>query len=226
MLSAKTYLIEHRSKFPILHSDPDHYFVSPSETGSISIESIRELREWAALKPFVKSPKIALIQNIQSATNEAQNALLKLLEEPPSETIIILHVNDQENLLPTIVSRCERVSSLSPIEELFTWQTPYSYFHSITDDDLLSLTSLLSNNHFSPASIILAAEKYQSSERSALVGILDELLRQLHNSPSKETDLPRYAVISRALLEAKKELLDNANIRLVIENLLFSVYSK
>ena len=74
---------------------------------SIGIAQIREIKQKIALKPFQSRAKALIIPDAQTATIEAQNALLKTLEEPPNNTIIILLTTNANLLLPTIISRCQ-----------------------------------------------------------------------------------------------------------------------
>ena len=76
---------------------------------SIGIEEVRIFQKKIFLKP-IKSPiKAVLINCAETLTLEAQNALLKVLEEPPTHTIIILNASNENTLLPTILSRCKIV---------------------------------------------------------------------------------------------------------------------
>lgn len=89
---------------------PDFVIIQP-EAGSrmIRVEQIRDLQHNLALAPYEAHYKIALLKNFQNAHTSVPNALLKTLEEPPSKVIIILTADDPENLLPTIISRCETI---------------------------------------------------------------------------------------------------------------------
>lgn len=73
---------------------------------SIGIEDVRTIQKSVFLKPLYGSKKAVLVKNAHAATVEAQNALLKLLEEPPPNTIMILTAKNKELLLPTVLSRC------------------------------------------------------------------------------------------------------------------------
>ncbi len=85
---------------------PDVFFVLPEEKKrSIGIESIRELKETLWLMPNESSQKIYIIPNADIMTPEAQNALLKSLEEPPSHARFILTCDNKNLLLDTIISR-------------------------------------------------------------------------------------------------------------------------
>lgn len=75
----------------------------------INLEKINNLRHWASLFPYKSPRKIAVINYAERMTNEASNALLKTLEEPPSRTIFILITSFPDLILPTIISRCEKI---------------------------------------------------------------------------------------------------------------------
>ena len=90
-----------------LFNSPDYIEITP-DGNSIKIAQIRKLQSDILVKPY-KSYKIYVIDEAQKMTVEAQNALLKTLEEPPEYAIIILVTNNKEGLLPTIRSRCEIV---------------------------------------------------------------------------------------------------------------------
>ncbi|MEG0181177.1 MAG: DNA polymerase III subunit delta' C-terminal domain-containing protein [Terrisporobacter sp.] len=90
-----------------LDNTPDCIRVKP-DGNSIKIAQIRNLQSDIVIKPH-KKYKIYIIDKSEKMTVEAQNALLKTLEEPPEYAIIILIANNKESLLPTIRSRCEIV---------------------------------------------------------------------------------------------------------------------
>ncbi len=80
----------------------------------ILIEQIRALQHSLALAPYEARYRIALLLNFEQASASAQNALLKTLEEAPNRVILLLTALSAEDLLPTIVSRCE-VLRLRPV---------------------------------------------------------------------------------------------------------------
>lgn len=87
------------------------------EKESISIETIRELQHGTKLKVPVSATvrwRIVYIEQAEHMTKEAQNALLKLLEEPPLDTIFLLTVVSDQVLLPTIRSRVQHISIQQP----------------------------------------------------------------------------------------------------------------
>ncbi len=76
-------------------------------TQSIGIEDVKQMQKKLFLKPIKSKTKAVIIEEAHLLTPEAQNALLKVLEEPPAHTIILLNTNSKEALLPTILSRCQ-----------------------------------------------------------------------------------------------------------------------
>jgi DNA polymerase-3 subunit delta' len=78
-----------------------------SQTRSIKIEQMRELEQLIALSPYESHHRTPLILRFHEATAAAQNALLKTLEEPPAQVVLLLTTDSPDLLLPTIVSRCQ-----------------------------------------------------------------------------------------------------------------------
>lgn len=85
---------------------------------SIGIEDIKDLRLKSFLKPVNSLYKLVIIEDSHMLTTEAQNALLKILEEPPANTFILLGTDSIDTLLPTVISRCQTVSLKSDSFEI------------------------------------------------------------------------------------------------------------
>lgn len=75
----------------------------------LRVEQIRQLQERLALRGLESKRKVAIIVSAEQMNVQAQNAFLKTLEEPPSETTLILVASAMDRLLPTIRSRCSKV---------------------------------------------------------------------------------------------------------------------
>lgn len=87
------------------------------EGASLSVDTIRRLREDAYLLPNESAYRVMILADAQTMTPQAQNALLKILEEPPAHLLFILTCDTRTNLLETIRSRCVCLS-LTPT----TWE--------------------------------------------------------------------------------------------------------
>ncbi len=88
---------------------PDYEKIDP-DGNHIKISQIRELKEKIYKKPIVSRRKVIIINDADTMTEEAQNSLLKTLEEPPEYVVIILVLSNESNLLNTIKSRCMKLS--------------------------------------------------------------------------------------------------------------------
>lgn len=80
---------------------------SDREKRVLLVDQMRDMEKWLSTSPFESSYKIGIVRRFEDANEEAQNAFLKTLEEPPSHAVIILTAQDAGLLLPTIVSRCQ-----------------------------------------------------------------------------------------------------------------------
>ena len=87
------------------NNNPDFLIIEP-DGNSIKIEQIRNLQKLIQEKPIISNKKVYIIDNADLMTKEAQNCLLKTLEEPPEYAIIILIGSNENLFLPTIKSRC------------------------------------------------------------------------------------------------------------------------
>lgn len=90
------------------NNNPDFLVIEPNE-GKVKIEQIREMQKKIAEKPIISEKKVYIINDADTMTTEAQNCLLKTLEEPPEYATIILICSNENNLLSTIKSRCTRM---------------------------------------------------------------------------------------------------------------------
>src|SRR3990167_6581517 len=79
-------------------------------TGTIKIGAVRDVQQRLSYKAVKGGKKVCIVDGVEKMNREAQNAFLKTLEEPPSDSIIILIACDGAFLLPTIVSRCHRIN--------------------------------------------------------------------------------------------------------------------
>ena len=102
---------------------------SSNSSDQIRIGHIHQINHSANLGPFIGKYKTFLIENAQNLNNEASNAFLKLLEEPPKGSIFIFLVSDLSKLYPTILSRAQKIS-LSELrnEQIEDWiKQKYDY---------------------------------------------------------------------------------------------------
>lgn len=167
---------------------------------SIGINLIRELQTFLSKKPLVSKKKLALIRNAQNLTLEAQNALLKLLEEPTSSSQIVLLAAREENLLPTVTSRCIKITiknTFSPDKEIY--ELAFKFIKSGVGDRL----ALVEEN------------RGTFTNREETIKFLDTLLFCLRSNLGK--DMLNFANLT---MKVQKDVSStNVNPRLAIEYL-------
>ncbi|MDP2168509.1 MAG: DNA polymerase III subunit delta' [Thermodesulfovibrionales bacterium] len=88
---------------------PDLFMVSP-EKGVIKVGEIRRIEEALSLRPYEGVAKVVIVDSAEAMNQEAANAFLKTLEEPPEHSVIILITSSPDGLLETMRSRCVRIN--------------------------------------------------------------------------------------------------------------------
>lgn len=107
----------HACKQALSGNHPDIIFITHEKPGTISVEDIRrQINSDMAIKPYSGPKKIYVINDGEKMTAQAQNALLKTLEEPPEYGLILILTSNVNALLPTIVSRCV-VLNMKPVKD-------------------------------------------------------------------------------------------------------------
>jgi DNA polymerase-3 subunit delta' len=215
----------------------------------IKLESIKKLQKEFSLTSFSKNHRVAIIRSSHKLNMSAQNSLLKILEEPPENTIIILIAEDEKGLLPTIISRCQikRFSLLSEDElngiideaspnreELIFWSLgrPGLAYNLLSKEieleerreltrELQSLFSMSGNEK------LLCAEALSKNaplllEKMDLWIIL--LRKVILGQKSLVVSSPAKALKLIEKIEEGKRIINNtnSNVRLVVENLVLT----
>ena len=107
----------HSCKQALSHNQPDIIYVSHEKPGTIGVEDIRaQINGDIDVKPYSSPRKIYIMNEGEKMTVQAQNALLKTLEEPPEYVVILILTTHMEALLPTILSRCV-VLNMKPVSD-------------------------------------------------------------------------------------------------------------
>lgn len=184
---------------------------------SIGVSEIKILKQKLYLKPLRGTTKALVIQNAELLTIPAQNALLKVLEEPPNNTYIILLTERKEALLRTILSRCKMVTLPSHVPYLA--DDSVSEFESI----ILSLSDFTIGESLKQAEA-LSKNKQQAIdwlEKSILAG-RTLLINALYEKESIEKRT--YILLLRKLADTHTVLkTTNANTRLQLETMFLTL---
>ena len=101
------------------HNQPDIIYVTHEKPNNISVDEIRaQLNNDIAIKPYSSKYKIYIIDEAEKMNQQAQNALLKTIEEPPAYGVILLLTTNADSFLPTIRSRCITLNLKAVKDEL------------------------------------------------------------------------------------------------------------
>ena len=107
----------HSCKQALSGNHPDIIFINHEKPGTIGVDDIRrQINGDVAIKPYSGPKKIYIVSEGEKMTVQAQNALLKTLEEPPEYAVILILTDNVNTLLPTILSRCV-VLNMKPVRD-------------------------------------------------------------------------------------------------------------
>lgn len=107
----------HSCKQVLSGNHPDCIYVTHEKPGSIGVDDIRrQINDTIAIRPYSSQYKVYIVDEAEKMTAQAQNALLKTMEEPPSYAVIFLLTTNQDKFLPTILSRCVQIQ-LKPLKD-------------------------------------------------------------------------------------------------------------
>jgi DNA polymerase-3 subunit delta' len=236
-----------------LSSHPYYLAVRP-DGSSISIDAIRQMQKFLQLKTTGEKPfrRAVIVEYAHALTTEAQNAFLKLLEEPPADTVMILTANNPRALLPTILSRTQTITVNAPDEAQLKpildssnksdAERKQAYFLSGGLPGLLHALLRDEEEHPLLTSVTQAKELLQkptfervamadalSKQKEAALGLVDALERiaraGLNGAASKQDSarLKQWHRLRKESLEAKSALRHNTNAKLVLTNLFINL---
>ncbi|MDR1018890.1 MAG: DNA polymerase III subunit delta' [Lachnospiraceae bacterium] len=145
---------------------PDLIYVTHEKEASIGVEDIRrQIGDTVDIRPYQGKYKIYIMDNAQIMTTEAQNALLKILEEPPSYVVIMLLTDNVDALLSTITSRCVMLRIHQIREELIA---SYLVANEGIDEEYAKALAAFSRGNIGRAKDYLHNEDYKAVVTSAL----------------------------------------------------------
>lgn len=181
---------------------PDMLYTDRDErTGRLKIDKIRDVMRLLALKPYDSRYRIAIFEGFDHAAPRAQDALLKTLEEPSAFAVLILLAESTENIMPTIVSRCQIVP-LRPVPQAQV--SAFLQMHG-AEADKSSLLARLSSGRMGWALTALQDETVMQ-ERDDMLTMLNEAVYG--------NRVKRFEIAERLEKIARK---DNTAIRYLLE---------
>ncbi|WP_209453956.1 DNA polymerase III subunit delta' [Thermoanaerobacterium butyriciformans] len=152
---------------------PDIFFIEPDGI-SIKVETLRNVViNNAYVKPYNSYKKIFIIKEAEKMTEQAQNSILKTLEEPPEYGLFILTSSKMEGLLPTIVSRCEIIRFTRESDEVIE---DYLINEKKIDRSMAKKIASIANGNYGKANLLI--DEGYSKVRSELGDILYNVINQ------------------------------------------------
>lgn len=232
---------------------PYFKLISPKDN-TVSIDSIRELQHFLQLKTFGQNEirRVVVVEHGEYMSIEAQNAFLKLLEEPPADTSMILTVHNKRALLPTILSRAQIIAVRTPAEEAIkaffaqegtdATKVTQAYFLSGGLPGLMRALVMGGTEHPLIEGVAVAKEILQkktferlilvdtlSKKREVALSVIEALQRIAQvgiEQATKKTDiakLTQWHHVLRLTTEAASALNKSANTKLVLCNIMLRI---
>lgn len=146
-----------------------------SNKKSIGVDEIRNLIIDINKKPYEENKKIIIVYNCEKMTIQAQNAFLKTIEEPPSETYIIMLCQDISSLLDTIISRCQ-IYKFNRLNENDMHKYINKKYYDL-DDHKYKVVSAFSEGIPGKADLLVTSTEFNEFRDSII-----EILAKLYNS--------------------------------------------
>lgn len=194
-------------------SNPDYLEISGDE--AIKIEVIRDLSYKMSLKPYSGRHKIAVIDNAHNMTVEAANGLLKVLEEPKPQTLIILVTHNPHRLLPTILSRSQKIG-FGPLAD-----PPDGLSEELAARELLSRDLFQRFISRSPGERLVLAAEMSEQETPELKDTLDRWLGFLQTTLRLDPNPSTMGRI-KGLMRAQRLLDQNVSAKLLLSELMIA----
>lgn len=191
-------MVCHSCKQALSGNHPDLIYVTHEKPASIGVDDIREqINDTIQIRPYSSYYKIYIVDEAEKMTVQAQNALLKTIEEPPSYAVIILITTNQEAFLPTILSRCVQLK-LKPLKD-FTVKSYLTEHLKVPEKDA-ELCAAFARGNLGKAIHLASSEEFKELYRRVMsllknvgtmdIGMLLDCIREI-----KEQNFDIYEVL-------------------------------
>ena len=224
---------------------PDFMQINADDGKSIKIEQIRLMQEKVVEKPIISNKKVYIINDAELLTKEAQNCLLKTLEEPPEYVIIILIVSNESKILNTVKSRCvkiefEKISDeeinnylekqgISKLTNIMLKQCDGSLKMALNigekTEEYNTLEKIINNMEKENIAAIWNNAEILYKSQDEIFDYLDYINVILYNKLLKINKISYVNCIEK-VEKIKKNLLANANYNMCIDNLLLELWEE
>ena len=189
---------------------PDKIIVlAQNKKKSIGISQIRSLISFMSLKPYSSKYKVAIISPAEKMTPQAQNALLKILEEPPFYAVLVLSSKSEQSLLPTLISRCRKIKPDTKKDDFFEGH-----------EEIVTFKTILSYN---VGEKLKLAEILAKKEGGFLINLLVYWIQEERYAMTHNHKFDKHKNIELILSLLKDLENTNVNKRLALENLFLKI---
>ncbi len=179
---------------------PDIIRVVHEKPNSVSVDDIRtQVNNDVAVKPYSSPYKVYIISEAEKMTVQAQNAILKTLEEPPAYAVILLLTDNVNSLLPTILSRCV-VLNMKPVPDALVKEYLCSQLQ--VPDYKAEVCAAFARGNVGKAKMLATSEDFENIKAEALA-----LLKYI-----QEMDLNEIVAAVKKITEYKLEIQDYLDI--------------
>lgn len=190
----------HSCKQALSGNQPDIIRVTHEKPGSIGVDDIRsQINGDIAIKPYSSRYKIYIMNEAEKMTVQAQNALLKTLEEPPAYAVILLLTTNVNSLLQTILSRCV-VLNMKPVSDELVKNFLMSQMQ--VPDYKAEVCVAFARGNIGKAKLLAVSEDFEKVKEEAL-----SLLKYVH-----EMDITEMIAAIKNILEYKLDVGDYLDI--------------
>ncbi len=177
-------------------NQPDIIYVSHEKPNTISVDDIRsQVNNDVGIKPYSSKYKVYIINEAEKMTQQAQNAILKTLEEPPAYAVMILLVSNINTLLPTILSRCVTLNMKPVRDELVK---KYLMEELQVPDYKADVCVAFARGNVGKAKLLAASEEFDNIKSEAI-----SLLKYI-----KEMEMQEIIAAIKRINEFKLEIQD------------------
>lgn len=190
----------HSCKQALSRNQPDIIYVSHEKPNSIGVDDIRaQVNNDVAIRPYSSRYKVYIINEAEKMTPQAQNAILKTLEEPPEYAVILLLVSNVNSLLPTILSRCVLLN-MKPVRDALVKK--YLMEELQVPDYKAEVCVAFARGNVGKAKALASSEEFENVKNEAL-GLLKYL---------QDMEIPEIVTAVKKVGEFKLEVSDYLDI--------------
>lgn len=224
-------------------NNPDFYYIGLGEEKSIKIDVVRQMQKKLQELPIVSDKKVYIVDDFEYMTPEAQNCMLKTIEEPPEFVTLILITSNESKILNTIKSRCLKIYFNNIEDELLKKYLEENFnISNISENSLKSYNGSIGKalqmqekkeiyteiekvfDNIDSYNIITAKNNLEMlyKEKDYINEMLDYISVIFLNKAKENI---KYIEYIEKVEETKKKLNSNCNYDMTIDSLLFSIFS-